>query len=386
MRVVYSFPHAVGRSGIGTTAYNQIRGAIGQGIEVELYCSSLESGLPGLHKLVETLRVGRFRIPHRLVGVDRAYRYHDRRAARSLARRHDRVDLVHCWPSGSLVTMAAARRLGIPSAREVPNTHTAFAFEANERETTELGLEPMRGHSHTFDERVLAREQREYELADLLLVPSTFSMRTFLERGIPPEKLALHRYGFDPEGFHADAVMKSTGGLRAVFVGACEPRKGLHHALRAWVDSGAAATGTFTVCGTFVPGYRERLAELLAHPSIEVVGFVDDPGALMRRSDILLFPSIEEGSALVTYEAQASGCALLVSDATGARCEHLRDGLVHQAGDVETLTSHLRLVDGDRSLLLKLREGAVANSSTLTWDDAAEELKAVYSALAGRGR
>jgi glycosyltransferase involved in cell wall biosynthesis len=117
---------------------------------------------------------------------------------------------------------------------------------------------------------------------------------------------------------------------------------------------------------------------------VEIVGFVDDPGELMRRSDILLFPTIEEGSALVTYEAQASGCALVVSDAAGARCEHMREGLVHEPGDLEALTEHLRLVDGDRELLLRLREGAAANSATLTWRHAAEELKAVYAGLAGQ--
>lgn len=384
LRVIYTFPHAVGRSGIGTTAYNQIRGAIAQGIEVDLYCTSLEAALPGLHSLVETLRVGRLRIPHRLLGVERAYRYHDRRVARALLRRRDAADVVHCWPGGSQATMTAARSVGIPTTREVPNTHTGYAFEATARETAKLGLDPVPGHSHTFDARVLEQEQREYDLADLLLVPSAFSLRTFLERGVPPEKLALHRYGFDPDGFYTNGITASTRGLRAVFVGACEPRKGLHYALSAWIDSGAADTGRFTICGSFVPGYGELLEDLLSHASVEVVGFVDDPGELMRSSDILLFPSIEEGSALVTYEAQASGCALLVSDAAGARCEHLREGLVHEAGDLAALTAHLRLIDGDRDLLLRLREGAAANSATLSWNDAAEELKTVYEALAMR--
>ena len=384
LRIIYSFPHAVGRAGIGTTAFNQLRGAIRQGIEIELYCTSLESELPGLHGLVETLSIAGRRVPHRLIGVDRAYRYHDWRVARSLERRHGRVDLIHCWPASSLATMRAARRLGIPTAREVPNTHTGYAFEIAARETAALGLEPLRGHSHTFDAELLAREESEYELANLLLVPSAFSLRTFRDRGLPPEKLALHHYGFDPNSFYTDRIALRDSGVRAVFVGACEPRKGLHYALKAWVESGAASTGCFVICGSFVPGYREALDRWLSHPSVEVVGFSDDPGELMRKSDILLFPTVEEGSALVTYEAQASGCALLVSDAAGARCEHLREGLVHQAGDLAALTAHLRLIDGDRDLLLRLRKGAAANSAGLTWDHAAAELKAVYANLAAR--
>jgi glycosyltransferase involved in cell wall biosynthesis len=169
-----------------------------------------------------------------------------------------------------------------------------------------------------------------------------------------------------------------------VFVGRCEPRKGLHYALESWIASGAAERGTFVVCGRFYPGYRELLEPLLSHPSVRVVGWVDDPGRLMRESDVFLFPSIEEGSAFVTYEAQASGCALVVSDATGARCEHMAEGLVHEAGDQATLTEHLRLLDGDPDLLQTLRANAVAARPRLTWAYSAEEIAGLYRELLAR--
>ena len=89
------------------------------------------------------------------------------------------------------------------------------------------------------------------------------------------------------------------------------------------MDSGAADSGgRFVICGSFEPGYRRLLEPLLAHPSVEVDGFVADPASLMRESDVLVLPSLEEGSALVTYEAQACGCVLAVSEATGARCRN----------------------------------------------------------------
>ena len=383
MRVLYSFPHAVGRPGIGTTAFHQVQGAVRQGLDVLLVCTSLERELPGLAGLVETLAPAGLRVPHRALGVRRAYRLHDRAAARVL-RRRPAVDVVHVWPAGSIATLAAARELGVPSVREVPNTHTAYAFEAVAREHAALGLAPVAGHSHTFDARVLAEEEAEYELADLLLVPSAFSRRTFIERGLPEHKLALHRYGYDPERFRPPPRPAWSGGdgLRAVFVGGCEPRKGLHLALRAWVDSGAATRGRFAVCGEFVPGYRDALEPWISHASVEHLGFVD-PAEVMRASDVLVFPSLEEGSALVTYEAQASGCALAVSDAAGARCEHGREGLVHAAGDVSTLTEHLRQLADDGRLLDSLRTAAVENSRDLTWDAAAAEVAAVYAQVAG---
>ena len=129
---------------------------------------------------------------------------------------------------------------------------------------------------------------------------------------------------------------------------------------------------------TGAPAYRERIAELLQHPSVHELGFVDDMGALMSDAEALLLPSLTEGSALVTYEAQAAGCALLVSDAAGAPCVHGEQCLIHEAGDVAALTQHLRQVREDRDLLSRLRDGALANAAQLTWSAAGAVLVTAY--------
>jgi D-inositol-3-phosphate glycosyltransferase len=385
MRLLYSFPHALGAAGIGSTAYHEVQGAIREGLEVSVFCTSLARPIDGAREIVTTLELRGRRLPHRALGVERAYRYHDRRVAYALRRRAD-IDLVHSWPKASLATAAAAGRLGIPTVREAPNTHTGHAFEVVTRELRSLGLDPVSGHSHTYDADALAREEAEFRAADALLVPSEQVRATFVERGYAEERLLLHRYGFDPEVFFPpSARAPSVSGLQALFMGRCEPRKGLHYALRAWVDSGAADRGRFVVCGEFVPGYREKLAPWIDHPSVELRGFVIDPAGVMRESDVLVLPAVEEGSAVVTYEAQGSGCVLVVSDAAGARCEHLRQGLVHRAGDVETLTEHLRLLDTDPGLLARLRDETLAGRAELTWEAAGRRLVELYASVVDRG-
>ena len=382
MHVLYSFPDGIGRPGIGTTAYNEVREVASHVDRVTLYCTSQHRELPANVRVVQTLSLGGRRVPHRALGVDRSYRYHDARVALALRRLGATVDVVHCWPRAAVRTCQAARRHGIPCFREVPNTHTAHAYEVVAREYEALGLPPVAGHSHTFDGKALAREEHEYELADALLVPSEYALSTFVDRGVPREKLVLRRYGYEAERFFArngsrEALARP---FTAIFVGRCEPRKGLHHALRAWIDSGAAETGRFLVCGSFEQRYRELLEPLLAHPSVEVHGFVSDPAALMRESDVFILPSIEEGSALVTYEAQACGCVLIVSEATGARCTDGVDGLVHRPGDVATLTEQLRRISSDRALLERLRTAGLERSEQLSWAAAGHELAGIYAA------
>ena len=240
----------------------------------------------------------------------------------------------------------------------------------------------------SFDIRHLRREEAEYRLATRLACPSDFVVDTFVGKGFAREQLVRHRYGYDdsrlaaPEERALDPMRKFT----ACFVARCEPRKGLHHALEAWHRSGAATTGRFLIAGNFVAGYRELLAKWLDHPSIELVGFVDDIGVLMRQSDVFILPSIEEGSALVTYDARACGCVLLVSDATGAPCTHMTDALVHRTGDVETLTEHLRLVQSSPELLARLREQSLSGLENLTWKAATRDLICVYEDVVARHR
>jgi glycosyltransferase involved in cell wall biosynthesis len=379
MRVLYSFPHTLGKPGISTTASYQIEGLIEQGVAVHVVCTSAQREFPGARSVVQTLKLGGRRVPHRALGVYRAYAYHDRRAAQLLTRLAGEVDLVHCWPAGCLRTFAASRSLGIPSFREVPSAHTQTAYEDAAREAASLGINLPRNHHHRHASVHLARELQECAAADFLLVPSDYVERTFLARGQPARSLIRHGYGFGPGAF---ALRPSKGklenGLTAVFVGRGEPNKGLHHALQAWIDSGAAEHGRLLLCGDLLPSYRERIRPLLAHPSVLELGFVADVGRVMGDADILLLPSVTEGSALVTYEAQAAGCALLVSEAAGAPCRHLDQGLIHEPGDVAALTEHLRLVDGDRQLLRKLQGSALANSAGLTWAAAGKRLVAAY--------
>ena len=241
-----------------------------------------------------------------------------------------------------------------------------------------LGLPPAAGHSHTFDATRSRWRSRSTSSQTRLLVPSEYSLGTFVDRGVPREKLVLHRYGYEAERFFASATAvvetPSPAPFTAIFVGRCEPRKGLHHALRAWMDSGAARPARFVICGSFEPGYRELLEPLLAHPSVEVHGFVSDPAALMRGERRLRLPVVEEGSALVTYEAQACGCVPSRLGGDGGPVPDGVDGFVHAPGDVATLTEQLRRLSVIPRSRAHPQRAAWSEASELSWAAAGEEL------------
>jgi glycosyltransferase involved in cell wall biosynthesis len=378
MQVLYSFPTRLGTPGIGTTAWHQVAGLAEHGVSVTVVCASCERPLPDGVRLVETLRPGGIKVPFRALGFERAVRLHDRLAAAELRRRRRMVDVVHAWPLGAERTLLAARRLGVPGLLERPNAHTEFAFAAVEAVCRELGIPVDAASPHARDPERLAREEREYAAADRLLCPSEFVAQTFRDAGFPDERLLRHRYGYDPERFWAAAAQERDR-FTVGFVGRGEPRKGLHTALRAWIDSGAAERGRFVIVGAIEAGYEAVLAPMLAHPSVHHHGHVADPAALMRACDVLVLPSVEEGSALVTYEARASGCVLAISDRTGAPCRPGVDAIVHEAGDENALAGQLRALSEDPALLARLRAASLEAARDLTWSSAGRVLAAAYA-------
>jgi glycosyltransferase involved in cell wall biosynthesis len=372
VQILYSFPHRWGAPGIGTTACKQVESLARLGHDVTLVTTSTDVAVPANVRTIRTLQPYGRRIPHRAFGsMARAMAYHDVVVAGILRRADRRFDAVHTWPLAGARTLAVARSRGVAGFREAPNCHTEHAYAVVDAEMQRLGLAVVPGHSHAVSPDRLAVEQAEYAAAARILVPSPFVEQTFLDRGIPPWKLARHRYGFDPVDFPAvEGSAPAGGGLPAVFVGRCEPRKGLHFALQAWQRSAASREGTLRIYGTFQPGYRDALGSLLEQRSVSVEGFTSDVPAVLASADALLLPSVEEGSALVTYEAQAAGTIPVVSSAAGAYCEHGVNGLVHEAGDVEKLTAHLDALL-DRPERTRLRAGVLAHRGHLTWDAAA---------------
>ncbi|QIM21711.1 glycosyltransferase family 4 protein [Phycicoccus sp. HDW14] len=380
-RVLYSFPHTLGAPGIGTTAAAQVRGALDAGVRLTVVCTSSTADTTGAD-LRTTLTLLGHRVPHRVfVTPQRAYDHHDRAVAALLAR--EDFDVVHTWPRSCLRTLATARRRGVPSLREAPSPHTRSALEEARRAAAEWGLELPSDHSHAYDEDLIAREEAEYEAADLLLVPSDYARGTFERAGHPADRLVSSRYGYDPGRFRpADRAPGTRRPPTAVFLGRGEPNKGLHVALDAWFGSGAPERGgRFVVAGSLWAPYAERLADRLAHSSVEVAGFVDDTPALLAASDVLLLPSWTEGSALVTYEAMGSGCVPLVSDATGAPVLDGVDGFVHRVGDTATLTAQLSALWDDPLLLERTREAVLARRDELTWAAAGRRLAEVYRSV-----
>lgn len=379
VRVLYSFPLKLGADRICYTAWQQVNGLAAAGAELLVFPGSLSRPVPPGVRVRPTLARGRVRIPYKLLGTMRTVALHDHIVARRLEKLAGQIDIVHTWPLGALETLTTAARLGIPTVLERCNAHTGFAMEVVQKECERLGVTLPPDHEHAYNAGKLRKEEEEYGLATRLLCPSEFVVKTFLDKGYSRKQLVRHIYGYDEKVYYPSTLPRDPKrGLTMISVGVCAVRKGLHYALEAWLRSPASKDGTFLIAGEFLPAYQEKLASMLAHPSVKVLGHRKDVPELVRRSDILVLPSIEEGFGLVITEAMGSGCVPLASDACTEICSHMKTGLMHHVGDVETLTQHITMLNEDRALLERLRTAGLEAAPGVTWTSAGRVLLEAY--------
>lgn len=381
IRVLYSFPHKIGAQRICYTAWEQVNGLADAGADVLLCPGVLHRAVHPSVKIWPTLSRGKIRISYKILGTLQACRLHDYIVAHRLRKLARDIDIIHVWPLAAEQTLKVAAEIGVPTVLERPNAHTRYAYETYARECNRLGVTLPSSHEYAHKPEVLKKEEKEYKLAYRILCPSDFVLSTFMKYGFDRNQLVRHIYGYDQSRFYPKEDSKNNKSLTFISVGVQAVKKGLHYALEAWLKSSAAKDSTFLIVGELAPSYQNKLESMLSHPNIHILGYRRDVPELMRMSDILLLPTIEEGSALVTSEARGSGCVLLVSEAAGANCKHMENALVHEVGDIDTLSYHITLLNKDRRLLDRLRLNSLRTANEITWKAAGKRLYEIYREL-----
>ncbi len=115
-------------------------------------------------------------------------------------------------------------------------------------------------------------------------------------------------------------------------------------------------------------------------------GYVDNIGAWMAASDVMIAPAIEEPLARVGVEAQSVGLPAIVSSDGGLR-EVVEDGvsgLVVDPDDFEAWVDAVRRVLDDRDLAQRLSNAGARSASRLTVGRHADAIEATYDRLSSK--
>ena len=216
-----------------------------------------------------------------------------------------------------------------------------------------------------------------------------------LERGADPAKVTIIPSAVDPDDFTPASAQPEDAVFRVVTVAWLRWLKGMEYALEALALVGPGVRldiyGGDPLASSPESSERPRLVqaieELGLRDRVTLHGHVPPAGVLaaMRRSHVLLHPSLSEGMPTVVLEAMSCAVPVVATDVGGVR-EAVRDGvegLVVPPRDPAAMASALHTLRADPAL--RMRMGAAGRSrvrSAFTLDMQLDRFERFYRTAA----
>jgi len=271
--------------------------------------------------------------------------------------------VVYLWAGLSLEIFSRFKAEGKKIVVERINCHQGTAKKILDNAYDELGLES----THGITTARIDEEKRKLDMADAVFCPNPKVYTSMLENGVDEEKLLSASYGWAPERFPLlNPSPRNNPKAIFLFVGTLCVRKGVPLLLEAWDK--AAINGNLIFCGTMDATIRKYFGRYFDRLDITHVPFTRDLGSYYNRADCFVFPSLEEGGPMVTYEAMAHGVLPLVSAmGAGAIVEHKKNGLILDH-NVEDWVTALRAVADNQPRREALARAAGRRAKEFIWE------------------
>jgi len=373
--IQYSIPVPVGSIGNGLIAKHELE-CISRHFQLQALFAPSPSGHCSVQHTVTAPHIpliGRTMLGKRINWIMGAWAF-DRAVSRHILP----GALVHGWALFSERSLMRARALGCRTIVERGALPARLLARLLDEEYELLGLKEKHFLCSPW---FLARAKREYELADVILCPSKLVVNAFAEEGYGA-KTSLCPLGVDTERFHPIQTSPDKNSSTTVlYVGSIEPLKGVHYLVRAFADLQSTNTRLVLV-GHGSTSYLRILRAI--HDSFEHLPFMDHEklAPFMRRATVCVVPSIQDGFALTTLEALASGLPVIVSDMVGARdlVSNGNNGFVVPTRSAANIRERLEYILGDPQRAFVMGQAARETALDFSWPKFIERLAGCYRA------
>ncbi|RZL02117.1 MAG: glycosyltransferase family 1 protein [Rubrivivax sp.] len=236
-----------------------------------------------------------------------------------------------------------------------------------------------------IDPRVIEREEMEYAEADCITAPSSFSVRSFLQAGVPSHKVRLLPYGVNL-GMFQPIGKPAPGHFDVLYVGGMNLNKGIPYLLQAYRQL-QHPRKSLTFAGAPSPHFIERMKALGLWPDdLRLLGHVPQAElkSLMSRSHAMVLPSVQDGFGMVMSQAMACGSVVIGTEHTGAPdlFEDGQAGFIVPIRQADAIAQRLQQLCDNPALRGHMSEQALIKVKEAGgWRDYGISAQSIYQAL-----
>lgn len=296
-------------------------------------------------------------------------------------------EILHVMLHGtSLPLIKKAKSRGMLVIGEAVNAHPEVYHAVNFAEHRRLGFD----YPPRFNKQMM-RLLLELEVCDYILCPSRWVAESFIKRGVAPARIKIIPYGVNLRTFSScvpQETQRSSAGGQFIVSCACQiiPRKGVHHLLAAWRNLASKfSNAQLWLIGRLPSEYASIIDDLPANVLYKGAMDRSAVAGYLRNSNVFVLPTCEDGFAVATLEAMATGCAVITTDSNGASevIENWHDGVVVPSGVPDALATVLEKLYSDRGLCSEIgARGSIKATSLYSWEQYAVELTSFYEEIA----
>lgn len=369
IEVIYSIATKIGSSGLGTVScnavkaldeFNLLKKVISYGNKCPIDKSKILS-IPGNPaKLIFFLPKGYYR-PLRKGFLD---------FVTSKIINAKGCDVFHGWNNQALRSIKSAKKIGAKTILECGSTHRFFRDKIIDEEYERYKIPKPKSLDYAKQASL-----EEIYLADYIFLPSEFARKTFIDAGVDEKKIFIIKRGVDIERFKPK--QDNSKKFRVLFVGKVSLRKGIQYLLQAWEELNLK-NAELIVVGNIEESIKPLLAKFSHLDNLIFKGYLKNIVEEYQQADIFVFPSLEEGSAKVTYEAMASGLPVITTENSGSVVRDGIDGFIIPAQDKEAIKEKIVYFYENREATEKMGKNARENIKEYTWDKYKTNLINIY--------
>lgn len=236
-----------------------------------------------------------------------------------------------------------------------------------------------------FSQDRLERCVAEYEEAHAITVPSRFAAKSFVQQGIPSERVFVCPYGVDLSEFKPGVKRDST--FRILHVGQISIRKGIGYLLQAVEQLAKKRRCELWLVGEIDPAVRSILDQYKDTFHYKGICPRRDLWSIYSQASVLVLASVEEGLALV--QAQAMACGIPVIATANSGSEDLftdgAEGFIIPIRSADTIREKIEWMMDNEELRNRMAEAALLRVKSIGgWNRYGDSVEGVYKTLAVR--